>query len=176
MSEQFVFLNGINFCYKIDGPKDGYPIFLIHGFGVKKEVFIGQIKALSEKFKVIRADNRGSGKTDRPNQPYTAELLAEDIKSLMDYLKIEQAHILGFSLGGMVAQTFVLNYPERVNKLILLNTTPDFPSDPSGIQVYKFKMVKQLTLLAYKFVEDEIQLVLLDLGSHENFYRDLKRS
>ena len=102
---------------------------------------------------MIRADNRGSGKTDRPNQPYTAELLAEDIKSLMDYLKIEQAHILGFSLGGMVAQTFVLNYPERVNKLILLNTTPDFPSDPSGIQVYKQGKISKY----YSILEDPVK-------------------
>jgi len=47
--------------------------------------------------------------------------------------------------------------------------------DLSGIQVYKFKMVNQLTLLAYRFKKDEIQLILLALGSHENFYRDLKR-
>ena len=47
--------------------------------------------------------------------------------------------------------------------------------DLSEIQVYKFKMVKQLTLLAYQFNKDEIQLILLTLGSHENFYRDLKK-
>ncbi|MFH1643559.1 MAG: type II toxin-antitoxin system RelE/ParE family toxin [bacterium] len=47
--------------------------------------------------------------------------------------------------------------------------------DLSGIQVYKFKMINQLTLLAYKFYESELQLILLTLGTHENFYRDLKR-
>ena len=47
--------------------------------------------------------------------------------------------------------------------------------DLSEVQVYKFRMVNQLTLLAYRFIEDEIQLVLLALGSHENFYRDLKK-
>ncbi|MBY8983955.1 MAG: alpha/beta hydrolase [Candidatus Lokiarchaeota archaeon] len=137
MTELFAEVNGIKLCYEIDGPDDGEPIFLIHGFGVKKEVFIAQIKALSEKFRVIRVDNRGSGKSDRPNQPYTTDLLAEDLKCLMDYLKIGHAHILGYSLGGMVAQTFALNYPEKVSKLILINTTPSFPSNPSGIESYK---------------------------------------
>lgn len=47
--------------------------------------------------------------------------------------------------------------------------------DLSGVQVYKFKMVNQLTLLAYEFFQDELQLILLDVGSHENFYRDLKK-
>ncbi|MHA1931060.1 MAG: alpha/beta fold hydrolase, partial [Promethearchaeota archaeon] len=137
MVEAFAEVNGIKICYGIDGLDDGEPIFLIHGFGSKKEVFIAQIKALSEKYRVIRADNRGSGKSERPNQPFTTELLADDLKGLMDYLKIERAHILGYSLGGMVAQTFALNYPEKVNKLILVNTTPSFPSNPSGIESYK---------------------------------------
>lgn len=48
-------------------------------------------------------------------------------------------------------------------------------SDLHGVRVYKFKMIKQLTLLAYEFDEYELQLVLLELGTHENFYRDLKR-
>lgn len=48
--------------------------------------------------------------------------------------------------------------------------------DLSGIQVYKFKMVKQLTLLAYEFYEDKLELILLALGTHENFYRDIKRN
>ncbi|MHA2394985.1 MAG: alpha/beta fold hydrolase [Promethearchaeota archaeon] len=148
MTEYFTVVNGIQICYKIDGSDDEYPIFLIHGFGSKKEVFIAQIKALSEKYKVIRADNRGSGKSDRPKEPFTAEMLAEDLKSLMDYLKIERAHILGYSLGGMVAQTFALNYPEKLNKLILINTTPEFPSNPSGIQLYKDgKLARYYSLL-----------------------------
>ena len=71
----------------------------------------------------------------------------------MEYLNIERAHILGYSLGGMVAQTFALNYPEHVDKLILINTTPDFPSNPSGIKMYKDGKVSRY----YSLLEDPVK-------------------
>ncbi|MHA1782019.1 MAG: alpha/beta fold hydrolase [Promethearchaeota archaeon] len=122
MTEQFAEVNGIKICYEISGKEDGYPVFLIHGFGAKKEGWIAQVGPLGEKFKVIRMDNRGAGKSDRPNEPYSMEMFADDIAGLMDHLKIEKAHIIGWSLGGMIVQHFVLKYPERVNKIVLINT------------------------------------------------------
>lgn len=139
MSEQFVEVNGIKVCYKITG--EGEPLVLIHGFGSKKEVYIGQVPVLSKDgFKVITFDNRGSGKSthsDEHSEPFTAEMMATDTKELLDHLGIDKAHILGYSLGGMIAQMFALMYPERVDKLILVATTPDFPANESGIKMYK---------------------------------------
>ena len=77
---------------------------------------------LSEHFKVIAFDNRGAGKSDRPEGPYTIEMYADDIRGLMDYLKIDKAHIIGWSLGGMIVQTFLLKYPDRADKAVLINT------------------------------------------------------
>ena len=65
------------------------------------------------------------------------EIFADDINSLIEHLKIKKVHIIGLSLGGMIAQTFSINYNEKVDKLVLINTTPDFPSNPSGIEMYK---------------------------------------
>ncbi len=136
MTEQFAEINGIKICYEVLGKDDGYPVFLIHGFGAKKETWIAQVGELSKHFKVVRFDNRGAGKSDRPDGPYTMEIFADDINSLMDYLNIGKAHVIGWSLGGMITQNFVLKYPERVNRVVMINTNYGFP-DEGGPKVYK---------------------------------------
>ena len=132
MTEKFADTNGIKICYSDHG--DGFPIILIHGIGAKKETWIAQLKALSNKYKVIAIDVRGTGKSDRPNILYTMEILADDIKGLMDHLKIEKAHIAGRSMGGMIAQHFALKYSKQVEKLILITTSPGFP-DEEGVEM-----------------------------------------
>lgn len=135
MSDLYANVNGIKICYETFG--QGYPIFLLHGFGMYKQFWLCQIGVLSKKFKVIAYDLRGCGKSDRPNQPYTIDLLVEDQRALMDALKVDKAHIMGHSLGGMIVQNFALKYPNRVNKIVLLGTNPAFPPDPSGIEMFK---------------------------------------
>ncbi|MFX1358030.1 MAG: alpha/beta fold hydrolase [Promethearchaeota archaeon] len=148
MSEKYILANGIRICYEIRG--EGYPLILIHGFGVTKEEWIGQFIPLSEDFKVIRYDNRGAGKSDHPDEPYTMKLFADDLKALMDSLEIEQAHIVGWSVGGMIAQVFTLNYPEKVNELVLINTLPYWPGEETGLHMYK-----QSKIDALKAVKDD---------------------
>ena len=134
MTDLFAEVNGIRMCYEIKG--EGDPVLLVHGLGSKKESWIAQFKPLSEYFKVIRFDNRGAGKSDRPKGDYSMELFADDIAALLDYLKIEKTHIIGCSLGGMIVQNFVLKYPHRVNKIVLINTNYGTP-DESGPIAYK---------------------------------------
>jgi proline-specific peptidase len=134
MTEQYADVNGIRICYEVAG--EGEPLLLVHGFGSKKESWIAQFPVLSKHFKVIRFDNRGAGKSDRPKGVYTMEVFADDIKGLMDYLRIEKANIAGWSLGGMIVQNMVLKYPERIKKVILINTNYGFP-DENGPLVYK---------------------------------------
>jgi proline-specific peptidase len=135
MVESFVEANGINICYEILG--EGEPLLLIHGFGVTKEEWIGQFIPLSKHFKVIRFDNRNSGKSDHPIDKFTYKVLADDAKALMDALGIDKAHIVGWSAGGMVAQEFVIHYPEMVMKLVLINTFSHWPGDDTAIGMYK---------------------------------------
>ena len=104
MKEAYALVNNINVCYEIHG--DGDPVLLIHGFGGKKESWIAQTNPLSKYFKVIRFDNRGAGKSDRPDGPYTMEIFADDINGLLDFLEIKKTHIIGWSLGGMIVQKF----------------------------------------------------------------------
>jgi pimeloyl-ACP methyl ester carboxylesterase len=144
MTELYADVNGIKICYEECGK--GEPVFLIHGFGVKKEEWIAQFIPLSEHFRVIRFDNRGAGKSDRPNEPYFMEMFADDAVGLMDYLKIEKAHIIGWSLGGMIAEHVVLRHPNRVMKLILINTMARWPPDKSGLDVYKNSQLEKAKL------------------------------
>jgi len=130
MTDLFAEVNGIRLCYDVHGKGD--PVILLHGFSDRKEHWRAQVGALSEHFKVIRLDNRGAGKSDRPDGEYSMEVYASDIAGLIDSLEIKKAHIIGHSMGGMIAQNFAILYPNRVNKLILLNTLPGFkpPGEP----------------------------------------------
>ena len=95
MTESFAKVNGIKICYEIKG--EGDPVVLVHGITAKKEDWICQFSPLSNKFKVIRFDNRGAGKSDRPNKPYTMESYANDLNALLDALSIKKANIIGNS-------------------------------------------------------------------------------
>ncbi len=125
MSEAFAEVNGIKICYLSQG--EGFPTFLLHGFGSKKEGFMAQIPELSKHFKIIAVDMRGAGKSSRPNYHYSMDIFVEDIKGLIDFLKIEKINLIAHSFGGMIAQNVVVKYPEIVNKLVLINSLPKIP-------------------------------------------------
>jgi len=135
LTEFYANANGIKICYKIHG--DGYPVVLIHGFGLHKDFWIAQITALTKHFKVISLDNRGSGKSDHPKESYKLETLAEDVKCLLDVLGIQKTHVIGWATGAMIAQYLVIQYPMRVNKLVLIAALTKLPIDKSGLEMFK---------------------------------------
>ena len=102
----------------------GDPLVMIMGLGGDLQAWALQVPDLSKHFRVITFDNRGAGRTSAPDRPYTISGMAEDTRALMDSLGIQKAHVLGFSMGGYVAQELALAYPGRVDKLILLATAP----------------------------------------------------
>ncbi|MFX0010105.1 MAG: alpha/beta fold hydrolase [Candidatus Hermodarchaeota archaeon] len=134
MVENFADVNGIKLCYEVKG--EGEPLILVHGFGSNKEGWIAQFEPLSKYFKVIRFDNRNGGKSDRPDIPNTVEMLADDVRGLLDYLQIEKAHIIGWSLGGIIVQSFAIKYPNRIKKVILINTVMGAPNT-QGVEMLK---------------------------------------
>jgi len=162
----FAEVNGIKICYEMHG--DGYPIILVEGYGAKKEGWIAQIGPLSEHFKVITLDNRGSGKSDRPNYPYTMEMFADDIKGLIDFLGLKKAHIVGKSLGGMIVQEFALKYSQYVNKLVLLNTSTGYPSD-QGPEMYKRGKIDEY----YAILKDPVKFFFEDIKA--GFSREFRK-
>lgn len=114
-------LEEFDLYYEVHG--QGQPLVLIPGFATGLWIWYEQIPELSKHYKTIIFDNRGVGRSDKATYPYSFEKMAEDIVNLLDLLKIKKAHILGASMGGFIAQTLALHYPEKVSSLILCCTS-----------------------------------------------------
>jgi pimeloyl-ACP methyl ester carboxylesterase len=111
-------VNGINMYYEVHG--QGEPLVLTMGsFGPHQGWFF-QTRAFKKYYKVIVFDNRGIGRTEKSPEPYSISTMADDTVGLMSHLGIDKAHVLGMSLGGAVAQHIAVNYPQRVQKLVLV--------------------------------------------------------
>lgn len=111
----------INMYYEIHG--EGEPLVLICGLGVDLLCWASVIAEFSRGYKVITFDNRGSGRTDAPDVPYSIEMMADDTTGLLDTLGIEKAHILGHSLGSFIAQELALKYPHKLKSLTLASSS-----------------------------------------------------
>jgi len=109
-------VNGINIYYESHGSGD--PLVLIAGLGYGLWMWHKMIPGLAEHFRVIAFDNRGAGRTDKPDGPYSVQMLAADTAGLLDALGIKRAAVMGHSMGGFVAQELVLSRPELVGRLI----------------------------------------------------------
>ena len=109
--------NGIKLYFETHG--EGKPVVLISGLGSQFQSWATQVPIYSKKFKVIAFDNRGIGRSDKPDYPYTIEQMADDTVGLLDHLEIKKAHFVGKSMGGMITQWVGIKYPERVNKLVM---------------------------------------------------------
>ncbi|WP_052291984.1 alpha/beta fold hydrolase [Natranaerobius thermophilus] len=112
--------NGINIYYEVKG--EGTPLLLIEGLGYATWMWYRQEK-LQQNFQLIKFDNRGVGGSDKPQDPYSVELMAQDAAQLMEALEIDKANVLGVSLGGFIAQELAYSYPDKVEKLILCSTS-----------------------------------------------------
>ncbi|WP_026672762.1 alpha/beta fold hydrolase [Alkalihalobacterium bogoriense] len=102
----------------------GTPLVFIHPPGMGYKTFYKQLP-LAKDYQLIFVDLRGNGKSEAGKERITMSLLAEDIKQVLDELKIDQAIILGYSNGGSIAQEFVLSYPERAIALIMSGSFPE---------------------------------------------------
>ena len=115
-------INDVKIYYDVKG--EGEPICLIIGWGASSVMWIDQPELLSKTHKVILIDNRGGGRSSKPDIPYTMKMFVEDIKGVLDHLNITKLHLLGHSMGGMIVQNFALTYPKMLNSLILCCTSP----------------------------------------------------
>ena len=117
----------------------GAPLLLIHGLGYARWGWEPVLEPLARAFDVILFDNRGIGESDAPPGPYTVPELAADALQVLDEAEVERAHVLGTSLGGMIAQELALSAPERVDRLVLVCTTPggteSFPMPERTVQL-----------------------------------------
>lgn len=110
--------------YEIHG--EGEPLVLIHGLGSSGRDWELQVPEFSKHFKVITYDVRGFGHSNKAPGPYNALKFSDDLRGLLDGLKIKSAHFLGISMGGMIAFQFAVDNPERVKSLVVVNSWVDF--------------------------------------------------
>ena len=106
---------GVSIHFESEGT--GTPLVLISGTGHDLNFWSAQLPYFSPEFQTITFDNRGVGKSSRPEIGYSLADMAKDTIHLLDELKIEKAHIMGFSMGGHIAQELAINYPDRIISL-----------------------------------------------------------
>ncbi len=103
---------------------EGHPVLLVMGLGMTATGWWRTVPVLAERLRVLAFDNRGVGRSSRPDGPYSLPQLAADCVAVLDAAGVERAHVYGLSLGGMIAQELALREPGRVAALVLGATTP----------------------------------------------------
>ena len=106
----------------------GEPILLIMGLAFTSDMWYRVRSALAARYRTLALDNRGVGRSDVPPGPYSIALMASDARAVLDAAGVESAHVFGVSMGGMIAQEFTLQYPERVRSLVLGCTAAGGPT------------------------------------------------
>ena len=113
-------LNDVNLYYEVHG--SGEPVLLIPGLGSDAGTWTTFLPDLNNGYKTILLENRGSARSSKPDGAYTTQTMAQDSVALLDHLGIERVHLIGKSMGGMIAQVLAARYPERVQSLVLACT------------------------------------------------------
>ncbi len=110
-------VNGVKINYEEHG--SGSPLVLIGGLGSTLQSWDDQIPVYSKHFRTVVFDNRGSGLSDKPLEPYSTEDMADDAVALAGFLGMEKASFAGKSMGGMIAQWIGIKYPEKAERLVM---------------------------------------------------------
>lgn len=137
-------LRKVKLSYNTTG--NGFPIVFISGLGMDKMCWIYQVPDFQQHFKVIVFDNRGIGKSQGSIGPYSIKMMADDVAELLAYLEVKKAHIVGSSMGGMIAQELAINYPKVVEKLVLCSTFAK-----------PYKIIELMTKGIREFVNEEVK-------------------
>ena len=161
--------NGCKIFYQIKG--EGEPLVLIMGFGADGDVWEKHLAEYEKHFKCIVIDNRGVGKSDQPEGPYSTWMMAADVVAVMDHAGIDKARIAGISMGGAITQELVLNYPKRVQSVALISTWPKFNNYAKT--VYQNLKKLRVTSKPDEFLE-LLQLWVFAPPFYQNGMNDLK--
>ncbi len=105
---------------------DGETVTFIHALGVDGDSWWQQVEALQEQYRLLAYDVRGHGGSTKPPGPYTIDLFAEDLYRLLVALGVERTHVVGLSMGGMIAQELAIAHPEKLHSLVLCDTSSGY--------------------------------------------------
>jgi 3-oxoadipate enol-lactonase len=114
--------DGVRIHYRITGRSSGPPILFIQGLGADKNGWNLQRLATAPWYRGVALDNRGAGRSDKPHGPYSLEQMADDAIAVLDDADVENAHVVGASMGGAITQILAVKYPERTRSITLACT------------------------------------------------------
>ena len=115
--------DGVELYYEVEGPPDGEAVVFVEGLSYGTWMWNWQRPAVTDDYRTIVWDNRGTGRSETPEGPYTTGEMASDLEAVLAAAGVERAHVVGASLGGMIAQQYALDH-DRVRSLSLLCTSP----------------------------------------------------
>jgi pimeloyl-ACP methyl ester carboxylesterase len=168
LSPKTIQINGHTIFYTVKG--EGNPLLLIHGYGAGMWVWEKQIEALSQFYRVYALDLIGHGFSDRPKIPYSPETYIHFLRDFMEGVGIEKATLIGNSMGGGIAWAMAVLFPERVDRLILINGVP--PDVLNSVKNESFRTlvaIKNIPLLPYLVIagrnRNSIRWILLECVS-----------
>ena len=116
-------IGDVTLNYEQEG--QGSNLILIHGLGADLHIWDADVAVFARHHRVLRPDVRGFGASDKPSGPYSPALFACDLDGLLDVCGVDSAHVLGISLGGVIAQRLALDFPARVRSLVLVSTSSE---------------------------------------------------
>ena len=120
----------------------GQAVVLLHCLGVDHRFWELTVAALADAFELIAYDLPGHGGTPVPTGPYTIGDLADQLAELLDREQVDRAHVVGISLGGLIAQQFAARYPDRVDRLVLVDTTPRYTDELRGMWIRRAQIAR----------------------------------
>jgi 3-oxoadipate enol-lactonase len=135
--------DGVRIAYRIEGSADTKRPWLVfsHSLACDHSMWDPQMAAFAD-FRILRFDTRGHGASAAPAGDYTLELLADDLKALLDALSVTRCHFVGLSMGGMIGQQFALRYPGRFATMTLADTTSRYPAEARAVWDERLALVR----------------------------------
>jgi 3-oxoadipate enol-lactonase len=136
--------------FAVDSGGSGEAVVLVHAIGCDHRMWDALAQFLAPRFRVVRVDARGHGRSPVPPRPYSLEALASDVLAVLDRHAIARAHWVGLSMGGMIGQAFALAHGDRLGRLVLANTTSSYGPDGRKTWEARIKAVEDGELAAIK--------------------------
>ena len=161
----YMTVNGIQIYYEEHGT--GHPVLLIQGLGYPSKMWFLQIADLAKHYRTIVFDNRGVGRSDKPDEEYSVSLMASDAAELLRGLGIQRTHVVGLSLGGYIAQELAMSHPDLVDRLVLMATSC---GGPRYVEMTK-ELWEEVVSLA-SLPPEEIVRRGMALATTETFYKE----